>query len=242
MTKEAEGPILVLYPEGTETETLEMETETMNSIDQLINEAETQASQVDTNTGGEVAVRQESQVARKPSLDNLMNSGMTVDDYLKVSEDGLKVVVDNKSTLFDNLDVTIDMKEVTSTEVIKYGNPAKYEKTFDGVVTTEGRKWTDAIETGARFNATPYSSADIPFTLDEPIIGKGNAEVYPVGTRLGYSLSTTNREAFAKFLRDINDQNLRHQKVKARLGYEVKKSKDYTWGIVTFELIGAAED
>lgn len=215
----------------------------MNAIDQLINDAENQASEVESTTGGEVAVRQEtSQVARRPSLDNLTNSGMTVDDYLKVSEDGLKVVVENKSTLFDNLDVTIDMKEVTPTEVIKYGNPAKYEKSFDGVVTTEGRRWTDAIETGARFNATPYSSADIPFTLDEPIIGKANAEVYPVGTRLGYSLSTTNREAFAKFMRDVNDQNLRHQKVKVRLGYEVKKSKDYTWGVVTFELLGVAED
>lgn len=214
----------------------------MNDVDKLIAEAESNANQVQQSGGTDVAVRSETQVARKPSLDSLSNSGMTVDDYLKVSEDGLKVVVDNKSTLFENLEVIIDMKEVTPTEVIKYGNPAKYEKTFDGVVTTEGRKWTEAIETGARFQATPYSSADIPFTTNEPILKNGTTEIYPIGTRLGYSLSTTNREAFAKFLRDTNEQNLRHQKVKVRLGYEVKKSKDYTWGIVTFELLGVAED
>lgn len=211
-----------------------------NAIDDLINEAKEQSEQVSDNR--EVAVRGETPVARKPSLDNLMNSGMTVDDYLKVSEDGLKVVVDNKSTLFDNLNVTIDMKEVVSTEVIKYGKPPQYEKTFDGVTTVTGGRWTDAIETGARFQATPYSSADIPFITDEDIEGKGGAVVYPAGTRLGYSLSTTNREAFANFLREVNAENLRHNKVKVQLGFEVKKSKEYTWGVVTFKLLGVAED
>lgn len=218
----------------------------MNDIDNLINEAEQRSEEVTSQTASVPAVRDENtSLARRPSLDNLMNSGMTVDDYIKVSEDGLKVVVDNKSTLFESVEVTIDMKEVISTEAIKFGNPPQYFKTYDGLVCTDGRtKWTDAIEKGAAYNppATPYSSADIPFTLDEAIKGKGDVVIYDTGTRLGYSLSTTNREAFARFLRDVNDNNLRHSRVRVRLGYEAKSNKDYVWGIVTFTLLGAAED
>lgn len=218
----------------------------MNSIDQLINEAEQRGEEISSESASVPAIREESNsLARRPSLDNLMNSGMTVDDYIKVSEDGLKVVVENKSTLFENVEVTLDMKEVISTEAIKFGNPPQYYKTYDGIVCTDGRtRWTDAIEKGAAYNppATPYSSADIPFTLDEAIVDKKGAVIYDAGTRLGYSLSTTNREAFARFLRDVNDNNLRHSRVRVKLGYEAKSNKDYVWGIVTFTLIGAAED
>lgn len=219
----------------------------MNDIDNLISEAEARSNEVADTSPNLPATRDEgsTSLARRPSLDNLMNSGMNVDTYLKVSEDGLKVVVDNKSTLFESVDVTIDMREVVSTEAIKFGNPAQYFKTYDGIVCSDGRtKWVDAIEKGANHTppSTPYSSADIPMTLDEPIIGKGNAEVLPAGTRIGYSLSTTNREAFARFLRDVNDNNLRHGRVKVKVGYEAKNNKDYVWGIVTFELLGAAED
>lgn len=217
-----------------------------NAIDDLIAQAESRGNEVaETSEAQLPATRSEpNALARRPSLDNLMNSGMNVDDYIKVSEDGLKVVVENKSTLFESVEVTIDMSEVVSTEAIKFGNPPQYFKTFDGVVCTDGRtKWTDAIEKGAAHNppSTPYSSADIPFTLDEPI-KKGDAIVFDVGTRLGYSLSTTNREAFARFLKDVNNDNLRHSKVRVKLGYEAKSNKDYTWGIVTFTLLGVAED
>jgi len=219
----------------------------MNDIDNLIAQAEDRGSEVAQNApqNNAVAVRTEpNALARRPSLDNLMNSGMSVDDYIKVSEHGLSVVVENKSTLFDEVQAVLDMTEVVSTEAIKFGNPPTYFKTMDGLVCADGRTtWTQAIEKGAAYNppATPYSSADIPFTITTPIVDKKGAVVYDTGTRLGYSLSTTNREAFARFLREVNENNLRHERVRVKIGYEAKSNKDYTWGIVTFELLGVAE-
>lgn len=214
----------------------------MNDIDKLINDAETQSQQVQDRQLPATA-SDNTQVVAKPSLDNLLNSGMSVDTYLKVSEDGLKVVVDDKSTLFENVEVTIDMAEVVPTTVVKYGNPATYHKTFDGVTTTDGGRWTDAIETAARFGATPYASSDIPMTLNEPIKDRNGKEVLGVGTRIGYSLSTTNREAFARFFKEVNENNLRHSRVECKLGYEPKKNKkNNVWGVVTFEFLGEASE
>lgn len=212
----------------------------MNAIDELINQAETKSAEV-TDQVPALQNQQTQQVVR-PSLDNLMNSGMNVETYLKVSEDGLKVVVDNKSTLFDNVEVTIDMAEVIATTAIKWGNPPQYHKTFDGLMCADGQtKWAEALELGNRFGATPYASSDIPMTLNEDIKGKNGEVVLEAGTRIGYSLSTTNREAFAKFLRETNDQNLRHSTVLVKLGYEAKTNKNKNvWGIVTFELLGEA--
>lgn len=221
-----------------------MELETMsNQIDNLINEAQTRSAEVQTSTSQEVArADQHADIARKPSLDNLMNSGMSVDTYLKVSEDGLKFAADNKTALFESTEVTINMSEVLATEAIKWGNPPQYYKTYDGIMCADNTtKWTEALELGARFGATPYASSDIPFTLNEDVSNNKNEVVVSAGTRAGYSLSTTNREAFARFLREVNEQNLRHSTVLVKIGYEAKTNKKgNVWGIVTFELLGEA--
>jgi hypothetical protein len=80
-------------------------------------------------------------------------------------------------------------------------------------------------------------------TLNEDIKTSKGEVALEAGTRIGYSLSTTNREAFAKFLREVNEQNLRHSTVLVKLGYEPKKNKKGNiWGIVTFELLGENAD
>ena len=213
----------------------------MNNIDDLINQAENRSAEVQSQVPA--TADQHVDLARRPSLDNLMSQGMSVETYLKVSEDGLKVVIDNKSTLFENVEVVIDMREVIATEAIKWGNPAVYNKTFDGIMAADGvTRWQDILEMGQRFGATPYASSDIPMTLNEDIKNNKGDVVLPAGTRIGYSLSTTNREAFARFLREVNEQNLRHSVVLAKLGYEAKTNKkNNVWGIVTFELLGENE-
>lgn len=215
----------------------------MSDIDNLINQAETRSAEV-TSDQVPATQNQHTDIARRPSLDNLMNSGMSVETYLKVSEDGLKVIISDKSTLFENVEVVINMNEVIATEAIKWGNPAVYNKTYDGIMAADGStRWSDILELGQRYGATPYASSDIPMTLNEDIKNSKGEVVLESGTRIGYSLSTTNREAFAKFLRETNEQNLRHSNVLVKLGYEPKKNKKGNiWGIVTFELLGENDE
>lgn len=213
----------------------------MSDIDNMLAQAEAGANQVANSGGGAVATRPANAPAayRPPSLDDLDNRGMTVDHWLKVSEDGLKIKVENDTARLDELKVSIDMTEVTPATVIKYGQPPVYHKTYDGVICADGRTlWQDALAEAARYNQKPYPSADVPMTLEEDVVAKGKT-IAKAGERLGYSLSTTNREAYSKFQKQVNAEELRESVVEVNLGYQAKENKNkQTWGIVTFDLVG----
>lgn len=209
-----------------------------NQIDDMLNQAQNRSetitgTEVSTITQGGVPTQRQ---AAAPSAEDFLRSGMTVENWLKVSEDGLKIKVENDTALLSDLKVSIDMPEVAFTKAIKYGNPPVYHKTFDGVLCADGSTlWTDALEEAARFNQRPYSSADIPMTLEEDVIGKGGKVLMTKGQRIGYSLSTTNKDAFAKFYKQVAEMDLTTATVELTLGYESKSNKNnQTWGIVTF--------
>ena len=213
-----------------------------SQIDEMLNQAQNRSETIagtelaTTVQGGLPTQRQ----AAAPSAEDFLRSGMTVENWLKVSEDGLKIKVENETALLDNLKVSIDMPEVAFTKAIKYGNPPVYHKTFDGILCADGSTlWTDALEEAARFNQRPYSSADIPMTLEEDVLGKGGKVLMTKGQRIGYSLSTTNKDAFAKFYKAVAEQNLTTAVVEVNLGYEAKSNKNnQNWGIVTFDSQG----
>lgn len=215
-----------------------------NQIDDMLNQAADAAQNVAaTNTSivtsnGNVPATHAPVAA--PSQDDFLRSGMTVDNWLKVSEDGLKIKVDNDTALLDTLKVSIDMSEVAYTKAIKFGNPPTYHKTFDGIICADGSTlWTDALEQASRFNQRPYSSADIPMTLEEPVVGKGGKVLMEAGQRIGYSLSTTNKDAFAKLVRQATTDGLSTATLDVTLGYEAKSNKNnQNWGIVTFAYEG----
>lgn len=216
----------------------------MPTVEEMISAAESKATEVNpagqvpaTTSGNAPATARQH---RAPSLDDMMNSGMTVENWLKVNENGLVIKTDEGQVLLDNLKVSIDMTEVAATQAVKYGNPPTYHKTFDGQVCADGQTlWSDALEEAQRFGQRPYQSADIPMTLEENVNDKKGKTLMTVGQRIGYSLSTTNRDAFAKFLRAVNGDNLKEATVDVQLGYESKTNKNkQTWGIVTFELEG----
>lgn len=215
-----------------------------NQIDDMLNQAsersndvaQTQTSLPSTTVQGGLPTAR----TAAPSAEDFLRSGMTVENWLKVSEDGLKIKVENDTALLDKLAVSIDMSEVAFTKAIKYGNPPTYHKTYDGVVCADGQTlWTDALEEASRFSQKPYNSADIPMTLEEDVVGKGGKVLMTKGQRIGYSLSTTNKDAFAKFMRSITDAGIATAVIDTTLGYEAKSNKNnQNWGIVTFESNG----
>lgn len=218
-----------------------------NAIDQMIANAENRSTEVATTTQQPTQLQTyQPQQSRAPSLDDLSTSSIIVDGYLKVKEFGLVVSDGKKEVLISNLLVNIDQKEVVATTVIKMGNPATYYKTFNGITCADGATtWAEAIERGARFNppATPYASADIPMTLLEDVKANDGSIIYEKGQRLGYSLSTTNKAAFAKYRQQLGGLDLLNDVVETRLGYEKRTNKaNNTWGIVTFEALGRADE
>ena len=177
------------------------------------------------------------------SMDDLLVGSISVDEWLKVSTFGL--MIGTNKTLFQDMLVEIDMTEVQPCYCIKFGNPAVYLKTYDRVSCASGGTWDAALKRAQQADPTAreYRSADIPMVLRQELKDQKGAIVGNVGLRLGHSLSTTNWREWESVYREIQKAGLQRSKVLVKLGYNVRRnSKGNEWGVITFTLIGPADD
>lgn len=219
----------------------------MSSIQEAIAAAKAEAGAIATmtNAGGGAVVQAQVGRAAPMSMDDLMASGMAVDGYIKVKY-GLGISIGDDKSYFPELIVGIDMNGVAACEAIKSGNPATYDKTYDGVTNSKGGSWADTIVKHQKVDtrARPYRSADIPFTVLEDILGTSKTSkgqtLATVGQTLGVSLSTTNWKNWASFYSALRAQSpdVSSQKAIIKLGFEDKTNNAKNeWAILTFELV-----
>lgn len=209
-----------------------------NAIDAAINAANT-AAQDAAPQGQAVATVPQAAVPGQPmGLDSFSPGTMSCDAYVKVKEDGLKI---GDSKFIESFEVIIDPQEIAVTRAIKFGNPVTYKKTYDNVTSTDGEPWQQVLQQVYRADpkAKPYPSADIPMTLAHDVTdGK---ETFEEGMTVGHSLSTTNAGEFDKFRRKLVANGLQSTPVRVKIGYQPKSGKGFSWGVVTFDLIGPAD-
>ena len=179
------------------------------------------------------------------SLADHLQGGMSVDEYLKVKDEFLMIGGDR--TKFEKIAVMIDLGTVQPTMAIKYGNPPTYHKTFNGETTDRGLPWKQVCLEALKVDpvrGTPYRSVDIPMTLAEDLVDpKTSKAVFTAGTRIGYSTPTTGLGEFEALFREATKYGLQSERVIVHLGSKVRSNKNgQSWGVVTFTLVGAADD
>jgi hypothetical protein len=106
-------------------------------------------------------------------MDNLVGS-FAVDTWLKVKPYGMTIGKDT-TTLFDKLPFRIDLSTVVYCRRIRYGNPAEYRTTYDGLHDFRGGHWTDTVARARSIDPKcqgDYRSADIPLIAAEDIVAK----------------------------------------------------------------------
>lgn len=178
------------------------------------------------------------QPGRRMTMDDPDNSRLAVDSWLGVKEHGF-LVGPNKDLYTDEILVEIDLNAVARNESIKFGNPATYLKTYDGVTCASGGSWQAAIDRAQRVDpkAQPYPAADIPMRVLHDLKVKGKAAVVEEGQMIGYTTPTTGFANFKAFWSACTTAGLAGQTVKAKLGYEKRTNKNgNVWGVVTFTL------
>jgi hypothetical protein len=168
-------------------------------------------------------------------MGDFMTGGMSVDDWLKVKFFGL-LIGDSDKFITDGINVEINLSEVSYCQCIKFGNnPTTYNKTYDGVSCVEGGTWAEAVSKAKAIDqkARSYNSADIPMTLLDEVNGVAS------GTRLGHSLSTTNRNNWQSFVRKVIEAGNDAEKdiVEVKITHEKKEKNSNQWGLLQFELI-----
>lgn len=191
---------------------------------------------VAAHTGGPVSL----------SMDDVVGGSLAVDAFLKVNEDGLKI--GDKPQLIETITVDIDLAQCVVAQVIKFGNPAVYYKTLDGMTTQgQGFTWSEAIMRAKQINpkADPYKSVDIPMTLVEDAKDlKGNV-VVEAGTTLGHSTSTTNWANMVALLKAVDAKGYSRSTdtVRVTITSERRTNKNNNvWGVLKFELLGRADE
>ena len=179
-----------------------------------------------------------------PSLMDLTQGAMSVDEYLKVKEFGL--LIGSKPNLIESMRVAIDTTEMQGFTGVRYsvGGNVQYLKTYDNINCASGGTWAAAVQKAQMADPTcrPYTGADFAATLLEDAKDAKGAVVAEAGVRVGHSTSITNKAAMGDFIKKINEAGLMGSVVEAKLGYKPMTNKNgNTWGIITFELLGAAE-
>ena len=226
-----------------------------STLDRVMGQAEAAAEnfrEPSTNvalreTGSEVA---NTGGARRPSLESQIDAGgISVDQYLQLKFEGF--ATSEIQGIFDNdILATIDMSEVVPIVQVRETRNGKtnFLKSYDGEVTVDNQNLQQAVNRLKNTPDTtvtgPYETSEIPFTVLEDIVvpGKSGGTI-AAGTRIGTTPPITGTKAWAAFLKELRNHGLLNETVKVKLVHTPKTNTNGNkWGIVTFELIGVAEE
>lgn len=179
------------------------------------------------------------------SMETFMSMGMAVDLWLKPSFAGL--TIGENATPVPHVDVVIDMTEklgFTLVMAIRFGKEpnVKYDYTTDCVTNKDGRPWADALAQAyaADPSVSPYRAVQLPMVVLEETKNFQNQVVALAGQTLGYTTAVTGWSSWQNFYLQVQRAGLLNNKVRARLTNEAKVKDTNRWGLVKFELLGAA--
>lgn len=163
-----------------------------------------------------------------------------VEKFLKVNEFGIFFSQDETNTFFETMMLIIRPGNIQPAHAIKYGkNPTEYRKTYDGVLTTDGRSWEDAVALAKRVepDARPYFTVDVSGELVDDLKDKKGNLLASKGTIVGFSTPTTNAALVDQFIKAHID-DLESKNLILTLGYQSKAKGTYKWGLFTFNVEG----
>ncbi len=174
------------------------------------------------------------------------NAAGNVGTYLKVSEHGLTFGKEAKK-LVDKFSATIDLSKVKYCQQVRFGNPAQYYKTLDGVTTQgTGKPWTVTLQQAKQIDSgrssDPYATAEIVMVTSAPVKSVKNEDVVEAGTVVGYTPPYTGADAFNQLIKDVEAAGIDPDRgvVDVEVGYIDQHRNGNNWGIVTFKLLKAA--
>ena len=202
--------------------------------------ASTAVIEASVNHAGQV------QTFQKPSMGSVAAATSVIPKmtpFLKVNEFGILLGKKDKNfkTSFKAKVLLLEDKGFQLKWTLRFGNPAQYYSTYDGVSCDKGGSWHDALGKARMIapGAEPYVSVDVPLTLAEAIevTGEGGKlEKIPAGTVIAFNASKTNFDEWAEFWRSAEAAGVVGQEVEIICGHRDIHHNGNDWGVVTFTL------
>lgn len=213
---------------------------TKSKLDQAFEDAEKAAENIEVAqavapvvTGTAVG-----EPVKKLGLMSLMNSGnLAVDHFLKVDEYGLHV--GTSKTSFELINVKlVNLRPV---KVLRFGNPAIYERSYDGISSVKGEAWSTVCARGLKADPTAqeYISAEVQMILEEDLKDAKGTVVAAKGAKIGYSTPPTGQ----KYVKELVELLIKSglivgeelvEEPMITLGFVEVSKNGNVWGNVTF--------
>lgn len=159
--------------------------------------------------------------------------------YLKPTEFGMKIGK-NKDMLqdFEAEILLVDDEGFQLKHTIRFGNPAQYLSSYDGVSCNKGGTWGDALAKArmASPDAAPYYAAEIKLVLTKDL--KLKEETLKAGTIIGYDTSAPSRFSdWSDFWDAAVKAGAAGKAAKVKVVSREINHNGNNWGTVAFELI-----
>lgn len=176
-------------------------------------------------------------------------AGMRPDAYLKVTPAGFNVGKDTK-TFFDEIAVEFRLDNAKPFYGLRFGNPAKYLRSYDRQVETKSRKlWATCVAEATQLDPRctgDYPAVDLLMTVTEAINAKGGDLLLDVGKTLGWTSSVTNWGGWAAFIEPIYtliDLGIIRPDamIRGKIKHDQRSGNGNTWGLVTFDDLSVAD-
>jgi hypothetical protein len=157
--------------------------------------------------------------------------------YLKPTEHGMKVGK-NKDMLqdFEASVLLVEDKGFQLKYTVRYGNPAQYLSSYDGVTCNKGGSWAAAMQKANMAGPNdPYTAAEIKLVLTKEL--KLKEETLPVGTIIGYDTSAPSRFSdWSDFFETAQTAGVVGEEVKVKVIAREINHNGNNWGTIAFEL------
>lgn len=176
-------------------------------------------------------------------------AGMRPDAYLKVDKAGFLVGKDTKSFL-EEIEVEFRLTNAVAFYGLRFGNPAKYLRSYDRLVEVKSRKsWEACITQAAQQDSRctgDYAAVDLLMTATADIKGKGDALLLEKGKTLGWTSSITawgNWVAFVQPIYDLIDAGIipNDVMIRGKIKHEQREGNGNLWGVVNFSDLHVAD-
>lgn len=219
-------------------------TNAVQDLNAVLEQAKAAAAQAVAQAPTTTAVSTAVAPARPVSmLEMLAEGGMSVKAYLKVDKPGFTVGSDT-SNYIKELEVEFRIRDAKPFYGIRYGNPAKYLRSFDRVTETRTRRpWSDALTEAQRLDPKckgDYRAVELPFVyLGAKALAAGGDKTVEKGETLGWTSSITNWKVWEEFIMPYFKQIMAGELtedalLRGKIVHEQKKDGGNTWGLVTF--------
>jgi len=179
-------------------------------------------------TGTAVAVP-----GKRLTTDQRIDAGFRV-TFVSFSDLGTMTLGKEKKQ-FEKLHLMLELSQVEAGWGFRLGDPVRYIRTSDGVLTDDGRVFEDELATAKKIDPKlkVYNSWRIPFTLLTAVPDHAQGEM------LGFTTNWSSFKEFQPFFDKLVEKFGKDASVELNLTCRVaKNSKGDEYGVPVFELIG----